>query len=241
MKKVMYKIGNVVSSSVGSLGNYFRALGDFTEKEIHVAETDFYLTEPGLKMPYESKVVFETSKTSDYPWYMFEPVFVVKDPRIDSIFGIIHIPNKVVIRKEERTYSTIQASEKGLIFRMYRLNKLRREVEVYPLGLAISKDTYYSPNPKMKPFVLTRTDEGNKIVFDYTFDSLKKSEYNRFTFDVKGLVREGEYRRVFEKEWYSLVKNSKKYELVLDLLADIPSLDFTSLHAGKHPTYFLSA
>jgi hypothetical protein len=235
----MYKIGNVVSSDVGSLANYFRALGDFTEKEIHVAELDFYLTQHGLSMPYESSLVFDNSTTSSFPSYFFKPVFVVQDPRIDALFGIHHIPNKIVIRKEERSYSTVQASEEGLTFRMYRLNKLRRVAVTSPLSLAIQSDTYYNPNTKMKPFVITRHDVKTGVVmFDYSFDGLRKSEYNHYTFlgDTDEMVTET--RRIFDKESYTVSTNVKQYGKVLDLIDAMPHLDFLTLHAGQPQLYF---
>lgn len=240
MKQTMYKIDNVVSECLVSLLSYFRAIGDTSVKEVVSADIDCYLTyhNKSKALSLELKELFINAGIDPS---VLSPVHVVLDPRLDKIFGTFVIPNRVILRKEERTYCTVQVTNDHYLAKSYYLNKLIQETEFSFVGFKIIKDTYYGFNSKnkLKPFTLTMDDsERYMYKYNYTFDGLKKAEYNYYTINTFDRELSTEIRRVYDKESYSMHKSTKNLGFLGACLLAIPKFQFNKFKKMSVPLYF---
>lgn len=232
MKKTYFICGNLISTCHISIMMYFQALGDFKEKEITEFTTDnFYLNDVNeFVLPIN---MVETFFLSNISTDGLKAVYVIKDPRFERMVGTYKIPNKIVLKKEERSYSVVSYDNINNVFnaKRYYLNRLVTEC-TYDKKYNIVKYTHYGLNSKTKPLVLTVVrNENGTIDIEKSYDNLKKSEYDKFNINPTDGIISSESRRIFDKESYILFKNVKKYS-VFGTLNKNPKFDMSKFN--KH-------
>lgn len=208
---VVYRFGKMVSTDFHKLFSKIMQDGITDIFEIQVKETDFYFSLANVD---------------------HSQIHYVQDPRLDQVFGINVIPNRVKLRGEWRSYCTFKydvTTETVTVQRFYKDNLIEECVFVYDTFMVISH-TYYGHNPKLNPTTLLLTSNGEVHTYKRHYHLLGKNDYDEYTLDEVNGTISSVSKRTKGKDWYEIWSSTEESD---DVASRVYRFDYHDFMYGK--------